>query len=88
MLSDELVKKLKDFPDFAEFSQYIAEKIEELDSINGLDGLSNEQAGEEARARLKARDKLIEILAPFVEYRGKREPTKEQIKEAKKKAGL
>jgi hypothetical protein len=87
-MSDELIKKLKEYPAFIEFTEYITSKIEELDSTSGLDGMTNEQAGEEVRARNKARSKLYEILAPVVELTERRKPSKEQIEQAKGKFGL
>lgn len=87
-MSDDLVKKLKDSPAFAEFTEYLVSKIEELDSISGLDGMTNQEAGEEVRARDKARSKLYEILAPVVELAEKKQPTREQIDKAKGKFGL
>lgn len=88
MLSDELIKKLKDYPAFQEYLVYIIAKIEELDSIDGLEQMTNQRAGEEAKVRGKATAKLYELLAPFVELTEKREPTKEQVNQAKEKFGL
>ena len=87
-MDNDLVEKLKSDPAFIEFLNYVLEKIEEIDTVNGLEKLSNEQAGEEAKIRSKVKDRLNEILKPFVEYRGKREPTEKEIKEAEEKFGL
>jgi hypothetical protein len=87
-MSDELIKKLKEYPAFAEFTEYMVAKIEEFDSTSGLDEMTNEQAGEEVRARSKARNKLYEILSPLVEPAEKKQPSKEQIGFAKAKFGL
>ena len=89
MLSNDLIKKLKKDPDFQEFLGYIVETIERLDSLGGFDiKTKNEQLGEQLRARIVARDKLHEILRPFVTFSEKKEPTKEQIKKAKERVGL
>lgn len=87
-MDDDLMKKLKSDPAFIEFLNYVLEKIEEIDTVNGLENLSNEQAGEEAKIRSKVKDRLNEILKPFIEFRGKREPTDEEIKKAEEKFGL
>lgn len=88
MLSEELIGKLKKDPYFQQFVEYIASKIEELDSIGGLDALTNKRAGEEAKARWLARNKLYEILKPVVEPVGRKKPTQEQIDKAKNKFGV
>lgn len=88
MLSDNLIKKLQNNPAFTEFTEYIKEKVEELDSLDGLAIMTNEQAGEEARVRSKAKTKLLEILSPVIDFAEKKEPTEEEINQAKKKAGL
>lgn len=83
-----IVEKLKDNPYFLELQQHILDKINELNSIDGLDGLTNEQAGEEVRARGKAIEKLEAILQPFLEFSEKREPTDEEIRRKKDQFGL
>lgn len=85
---DDLIKKLKSDPAFIEFLGYIQEKLEEIDTVSGLEGLSNEQAGEEAKIRSKVRDRLHEILKPFIEFQEKKEPTEREIKKAKETYGL
>lgn len=84
----ELAKTLNSIPQFAQFKEYIAGKIAELDSIEGLEGLSNEKAGEEAKARGIAMDKLYDIFSPFVVRPEKHEPTDEEIANVKKRVGL
>ena len=89
MLSSDFIKKLKKDTDFQEFLGYIVETIEELDSIDGFDTKAkNEQLGEQLRARVIARDKLHEILRPFIDFVERKEPTKEQLEATKKKFGL
>lgn len=88
-LSNDLIKALKKDSNFQVFQEYIIETISELDSIGGFDTkVKNEQLGEQLRARVIARDKLYEILRPFVIFAEKKEPTKEQIEERKKEFGL
>lgn len=85
---EDLVKYFRDNPRFLELQQYILTKIDELNTVDGLDGMTNEQAGEEVRARAKAIDKLEEILKPFLDFNEKREPTEDDIRKAKERAGL
>ena len=85
---DNLVKNLRDNTHFRKFELYILEKVGELDSIDGLANLTNEQAGEEAKVRLKTAKKLQEILSPFIKFQEKKEPTQEEIKKAEKSYGL
>jgi hypothetical protein len=85
---DELIRKLKNNADFVEFADYIIEKIDELDTVSGLDIMTNEQAGEEAKVRSKTKDKLYEILRPFIDFKEKKEITEGEIKKAGEKFGL
>jgi hypothetical protein len=87
-MDKDLIKQIKDSPYFEQLQEYINSKINELNSLDGLEGLSNEQAGEEAKARVLALNKLWEILKPFIEQREKREPTTEEIQKAKEKYGV
>ncbi|MFA5395219.1 MAG: hypothetical protein WC346_04295 [Methanogenium sp.] len=88
-LSSEFIKKLKKDSDFQEFLSYIVEVIDSLDNLRGFDTKNkNEQLGEQLRARIIARDKLYEILRPFVDFQEKKEPSKEQINKAKERFGL
>lgn len=82
---EDYINKLKDNPAFLQFEEYIMEKIDELDHVADLERLSNEAAGEEAKVRLKSRDKLLEILSPFLNLVEKKEPTAEQVSKAKEK---
>ena len=85
---EELVKKLKSDSAFQEFTEYVISKIEELDTVVGLERMSNDEAGEEAKIRSRTRDKLYEILRPFIDFKEKREPTEKEIKKAQEKYGL
>jgi hypothetical protein len=88
-LSPDFIKKLKKDTDFQEFLDYIIETIEQLDSLDEFDTkVKNEQLGEQLRARVIARDKLYEILLPFINFKEKQEPSKEQIDKTKEKFGL
>jgi hypothetical protein len=66
----------------------IDEKIDELDTVRGLTSMTNEQAGEEAKIRSKTKDKLYEILRPFIDFKEKKEITEGEIKKAGEKFGL
>ena len=88
MLSQEVVRKIKDNTSYVEFQQHIAEEVDKLDSIAGLEDMSNERAGQEVKARARAAQILREILSPFFEYAEKQPPTKEEVEKAKNKFGL
>lgn len=85
---EELIKKLKVNPDFIEFTDYVLEKIDELDTVNGLESLPNEQAGEEGKVRCKTKEKLYDILRPFIEFKEKKQPTELELRKAGGKYGL
>lgn len=85
---DKLAKNLRKNQDYLEFQEYIIEKIEELNTVSNLGALSNKKAGEEAKVRLLSVLKLQEILSPFINFREKREYTKEDFKKAREKKGL
>lgn len=88
MLSSEYIKKIKEDTAFNDFKDYVLAEIEKLDSIDGVDELSNLEAGEEVKARFKAKQILKNILSPFIEFNEKNTPTKEQIKEKESQFGL
>jgi hypothetical protein len=88
MLSQEIIKKLKDDQTFIELKDWIIEKVSELDSLAGLGSMTNELAGEEAKVRAKTVVKLQQIFSPFIDFREKKEPTQEEIKTAETKYGL
>ena len=88
-LSQDFIKKLKKNTDFQEFLGYIVGTIEELDSLGGFDtNVNNEQLGEQLRSRVVAKDKLHEILRPFINFTEKQGPSKEQINKTREKYGL
>jgi len=88
-LSKKLIKQLKDDSSFQEFQEYILEVISDLDSVVGFDTKDdNEMLGEKLRARIIAKEKLYQILKPFIDFSEKREPTKEEKEKAKDKFGL
>lgn len=85
---EDFIQKLKDNPSFLEFQAYVIGKIDELDSVDGLEKMTNELAGEEAKVRSKCKNKLLDIMAPFFNFGEKREPTTEQVRQAKAKYNL
>jgi hypothetical protein len=88
-LSKELIKKLKRNTDFQVFQEYIIEQIQLLDTLDGVDDSNdNKSLGEMVRARIEAKRVLYGMLRPFIEHQEKKEPTQEEIEEAKKKVGL
>lgn len=84
----ELIKKLKSDPSFIEFTDYVMQKIEEMDNVSGLEEMTNARAGEEAKIRFKVKQRLYEILKPFIEFYEKNPPTEKEVKSAKEKFGL
>ena len=62
MLSEELIKKLREDTSFNIFMEYTQEKMLELDSVANLSGFSNERTGEEVKARALALKKIIDIF--------------------------
>ena len=88
MLSDNVIKDLKENLSFREFQKYIVEQVDALNTLNGLDHLSNDLAGEEAKIRSKAVDVLISILSPIVTFTPKTKPTDEDIKAREREFGL
>lgn len=85
---EDYINKLKDNPSFLQFEEFVVEKIQELDSVAGLEKMTNESAGEEAKIRAKCKNKLLEILSPFINYQEKKKPTEEQVNKAKSKYNL
>ena len=89
MLSKDFVKKLKNDGDFQEFLSYLIEIISELDTIEGFDDkLDNEALGEQVRARIIAKNKIYDVLKPFVDFSEKQPPTDDQVNEVKVRYGL
>lgn len=88
MLSDELIKKLKDDPYVQQYMEFVVGKILELNSLEDLERASVKKAGETAKARATAMKMLKEILSPLIDFNEKREPTAEEVDAAKRKVGL
>lgn len=84
----DLAKKIRTTPEFADFREYLSMQIYELNSVSDLLPLTNEKAGELAKVRLLAIQKLEQILQPFIEFSEKREFTDEEIAAAKARRGL
>lgn len=53
-------------PEFKELLAYLAAKASELNTLDGLAGMTVTERAYEATARLRAYDKLLEILGPLV----------------------
>lgn len=88
MISKDAINKLKDNPSFIEFQDWIAEEVDSINSLDGLNKMNNAEAGEEAKARLLAVQKIIEIFKPVVDFQNKEERSKEDIAAANNKFGL
>jgi hypothetical protein len=87
-MSPDLIKKIKDSPFFQDLQGYIIQQIKDIDTVAGLDKLSNDKAGEEAKIREKTKERLIEMLNPFLGLTEKKEPTEEEVQSRKDKFGL
>jgi hypothetical protein len=88
MLSDNVIKDLKENLSFREFQKYIVEQVDTLNTLNGLDQMSNDLAGEEAKVRSKAVKILISILRPIVTFNPKTKPTADEIRAREREYGL
>jgi len=88
LLSDETIKKLNDDSNFKIFIDFAISEINGLDTVDGLDRLSDELAGQEAKIRSKARERLLNILNPFISFKEKKDKTKEEVNRIGKKYGL
>ncbi len=88
MISQEVIKSLKDNPYFKIYQDHVLEQMSSLNSIADLSDLSDEQAGQLARARALAINILKDILAPVMDFKEKREPTTEEIQKKKKRYGI
>lgn len=87
-MNKDFIKRLKSNSDFTEFQKFILSSIDELNSVQGLFNFSNESAGEEVKVRIKAIEKLKDILTPFINFGEKSQVTNEQIKKKEEKYGL
>lgn len=66
-LKPESIKKLqKNVPELKELILFLARKANELNTLEGLEGLEITERAYEVTARLRAYDKLKNILAPLV----------------------
>lgn len=87
-MNEEAIQSLKSNIHFSDFRDYLVEKINELDSLNGVEDMTDENAGQEVKARAKAAIKLTEILKPFINTRERKEPSAEEIQKAKTKFAI
>lgn len=87
-MNPDTIQALKDNPYFPEFEAYIENKISELSSFDGLTQLPDERAGQEVKVRALAVEQLKKILLPFLSFQEKREPTIEEVQQAKNKVGF
>jgi hypothetical protein len=85
---EDYIHKLKDNPAFLQFEEFVIKQINGFDTVEGLEKMTNKRAGEEAKIRSITKKMLLDILSPFLNLNEKKEPTEDQIKEAKKKFNL
>lgn len=88
MLSQELVRKLKDNSAYVAFENHILQEIGKLNSIQDLGGMTNEMIGEEVKARVRAMEILGGILSPLINFSERKEISIEHIRKAKDKFAL
>ena len=87
-MNEKLIKALKADSRFQSFQEFVLEEIGKLNSLDGLKNMSTTRAGETARARAMAISLLQGILEPFFNFKEKREPTAQEIRDVKSKVGL
>jgi hypothetical protein len=67
-MKPETIKKLqKNVPELKELVLFLAQKANELNTLDGLEGLEITERAYEVTARLRAYEKLRDILAPLVD---------------------
>lgn len=88
MIRPETIKNLLKNPDFLEFKKHLEGCLESLNTVAGLANLPNDQAGQEAKVRLKAAQTLITILQPLELPKEKQPLDIEKVVAAHKRAGL
>jgi hypothetical protein len=87
-MDEQLIKRLTEDSDFSIFATYIKNQVEELDTATIFDGMTDEEAGQEIKARSKAIGILHKILKPFIDFKDKKEPTEAELNKVKKSYGL
>lgn len=88
MLSEDLIKRLRESKDFEFFTDHIIEQVSALDTLRTLGDLDADDVAVEVKARARAVQILENILSPVVSFKEKRELTDEEIEKAEKKYGL
>ncbi len=85
---EELARKLHKNDDFLVFSAYVMAEVDKLETLDGLLDMTNEKAGEEAKIRSKAAQKIRELLTPFITFKEKPQHSPEEVQKAKGKYAL
>lgn len=88
MINKDSIKALKENSAFRDFQDHVLNQVAVFDTVRDLSHLTDQEAGQTAKARELAMELLGDIFAPFVEFREKRKFSDEQIKAAKSKFGL
>lgn len=68
MIDPAIVKQLRGMREWAVVAKHIEDTVDSLDTLAGIDGDENLIALE-VKARQRARQTLIAILQPFVDFR-------------------
>ncbi len=87
-MDNDAIKRLKNDNDFQQFVKYAMRRVKTLNNLKGLDELSNERAGEEAKIRRQCIDTMTVMMEPFLQETQKKEQSVEDVKRAKKRAGI
>jgi hypothetical protein len=87
MIEEKIIKQIKNSPVWQSFMDYVASRVDELDTVGDLSQKSDCEAGQIAKARNLAIEKLTEIFSIFVDNE-KKEKTPQEIINAKNKFGL
>lgn len=65
-MNPETVQRLAKHPDFRELTDYLIIEAQKLNTLDGLSELKFTERAYEAAAKVRAYDKLKEILAPLI----------------------
>lgn len=87
-LSEKLIRHLKNDAHFAEYVDYVFYCIDKLDTIDGLAAMNNETAGQEARIRAFAKERLLDTLQPIITYEEKKETSEEELQRIKEQYAI
>lgn len=74
-MNPEAINRLKQLPEFLEFVSYLAERVASLNTLDGLNLIPHEDITVETIARLRAMEKLSDIITLVTTTPPKPEPS-------------